>query len=62
MFNESDSSLEVRGYKVFEGNSFQSLFGMGVKNIFNIQKFEIHSTFFMVLTSYGLIGFLFFLH
>ena len=62
MFNESDSSLEIRGYKVFfEGNSFQSLFGMGIKNIFNIQKFEIHSTFFMVLTSYGLIGFFIFL-
>lgn len=62
MFNESDSSLEVRGYKVFlEGNSLQALFGMGIKNIFDIQKFEIHSTFFMVLTSYGLIGFFIFL-
>ena len=62
MFTESDSSLEVRGYKVFfEGNSIQALFGMGVKNIFDIQKFEIHSTFFMVLTSYGIIGFCIFL-
>ena len=46
MFNESDSSLEVRGYKVFfEATSFQALFGMGIKNIIDIQKFEIHSTF-----------------
>ena len=61
MFYEGDSSLEVRGYKVFfEGSSLQALFGMGIKNIINIQKYEIHSTLFMILTSYGLIGFLIF--
>ena len=58
MFNESDSSLEIRGYKVFfESNSLQALFGMGIKNIFMIHKYEIHSTFFMILTSFGVIGF-----
>ena len=33
---------------------------MGIKNIIDIHKFEIHSTFFIVLTNYGLIGFLIF--
>lgn len=61
MFSESDSSLEIRGYKVFfEANPLQAIFGMGIKNIIDIHKFEIHSTFFMVLTNYGLIGFLIF--
>ena len=61
MFSESDSSLEVRGYKVFfEATPLQAIFGMGIKNIIDIHKFEIHSTFFMVLTNYGLIGFLIF--
>lgn len=61
MFSESDSSLEIRGYKVFfEATPLQAIFGMGIKNIIDIHKFEIHSTFFMVLTNYGLIGFLIF--
>ena len=45
MFYEGDSSLEVRGYKVFLKVVLFALFGMGIKNIINIQKYEIHSTF-----------------
>ncbi len=58
---ESDSSLAHRGYNIFfESNSLQSLFGMGVKNMYDIHTYEIHSTFGMILTSYGLFGFLIF--
>jgi hypothetical protein len=58
---ESDSSLLVRGYFVFlESNSLQAIFGMGPENVFSIKGYEIHSTFMMILTSYGLIGFLIF--
>ena len=59
---ESDSSLAHRGYNIFfESNSLQSLFGMGVKNMYDIHTYGIHSTFGMILTSYGLFGFLIFL-
>ena len=38
MFSESDSSLSHRGYTVFfEANPLQTIFGMGVKNVY---KFE----------------------
>lgn len=58
---ESDSSIEIRGYFVFlESNSLQAVFGMGPENVFDIKGYEIHSTFMMILTSYGLIGFLIF--
>lgn len=61
MFTESDSSLSHRGYLVFlEGNFLQNIFGMGIKNVLNIHKYEIHSTLFMIFTSFGLIGFLLF--
>ena len=58
---ESDSSFLMRGYFVFfESNSLQAVFGMGPENVFDIKGYEIHSTFMMILTSYGLIGFLIF--
>ena len=31
---------------------------MGPKNIYTIHGYEVHSTFMMILTSYGIIGFL----
>lgn len=62
MFNESDSSLSHRGYNVFfEGNSLQTIFGMGVKNVYKFHTYEIHSTLGMIFTSFGFIGFLVFL-
>lgn len=62
IFSESDSSLSHRGYTViFESNPLQIIFGMGVKNVFKFHTYEIHSTFWMILTSFGLIGFLIFL-
>ena len=61
MFNESDSSLEIRGYKVFfESNSLQALFGMGNDKYIYDPQIVIHSTFFMILTSFGVIDFLIF--
>ena len=62
MFSESDSSLSHRGYTVFfEANPLQTIFGMGVKNVYKFHTYEIHSTFGMIFTSFGLFGFLFFL-
>lgn len=59
VFKEQDSSLEVRGYTVyFQASFLQSIFGMGPKNIYTIHGYEVHSTFMMILTSYGIIGFL----
>ena len=60
--HESDSSLEVRGYYVyFKANFLQAIFGMGPKNVyFNNNSYEIHSTFAMILSSFGLVGFLIF--
>ena len=59
---ENDSSLEVRGYYVyFKANFIQTFFGMGPKNVYyNNNFYEIHSTFAMILSSYGLVGFLIF--
>ena len=58
---ESDSSFAHRGYHIFlEANPLQSLFGIGVKNMYNIHTYEVHTTFGMILTSYGLFGFLIF--
>ncbi len=59
--NEEDSSLEVRGYLVyFNANFLQAFFGLGPKNVYSIHGYEIHSTFAMILSGYGLIGFLIF--
>ena len=58
---ESDSSFAHRGYNIFfESNYLQSLFGIGLKNMYTIHTYEIHSTFGMILTCYGLAGFLIF--
>ena len=55
---EQDSSLEVRGYLVyFKSNFLQAFLGMGPKNVVSIHWYEIHSTFAMILSSYGLVGF-----
>lgn len=60
-FNESDSSLEVRGYLAYlDANSIEAIFGMGTKGVYDVRGYEVHSTFAMILTAYGLIGFLIF--
>ncbi len=59
VLNEQDSSLEYRGYTLYFKASFlQSIFGMGLKNIITINGLEVHSTYMMILTNYGVIGFL----
>jgi hypothetical protein len=59
--NESDSSMEVRGYFVYlEANFLEAIFGIGPNKVHELRGYEIHSTFMMILTSYGLIGFLIF--
>jgi hypothetical protein len=56
--NENDSSLKMRGYFVyFEANYLEAIFGMGPKKIHDLQGYEVHSTFMMILSSYGFIGF-----
>ena len=53
--------MEVRGYFVYlEANFLESIFGMGPQKIHEIRGYEVHSTFMMILSSYGLIGFLIF--
>ena len=55
---ENDSSLKMRGYFVyFEANFLEAIFGLGPKKINDIQGYEVHSTFMMILSSYGFIGF-----
>jgi len=61
VLNESDSSLESRGYNVFlEANLPEAIFGMSLNKIYELREYEIHSTFMMVLSSYGYIGLLIF--
>lgn len=56
--NESDSSLESRGYFAFlNGNFVQLIFGHGSFNIREIVGHEVHSTVATVLNSYGFFGF-----
>mgnify|MGYP007047380726 FL=1 len=60
-FNENDSSLKMRGYFVyFEANYMETIFGMGPKKLYELQGYEVHSTFMMILSCYGFIGFLIF--
>lgn len=62
MFDESDSSLESRGYLVFlEGDVLQTLLGLGHENVIDLLRHEVHSTFFAVLSNYGVIGLVLFL-
>ena len=61
VFNESDSSMEVRGYLIFfEANLANAIFGMGPQKVYEIRGYEVHSTFMMILSYYGFIGFLIF--
>ena len=61
MSNESDSSLESRGYFAFlEGNAIELLFGLGEAQVREIVGHEVHSTFASVLNNYGVFGFLIF--
>lgn len=62
MANESDSSLESRGYfAILQGNALQLLLGLGTQGVDDIVGHEVHSTFGSVLNNYGLVGFAFFL-
>ena len=61
ILNESDSSLESRGYYIFlDANLPQAIFGMGLNKVHELRGYEVHSTFMMILSSYGFIGLLIF--
>ena len=56
--SERDSSLASRGYFVFlEGSFVQTFLGLGTENVDRILGREVHSTFFAILSNYGLVGF-----
>lgn len=56
--SERDSSLASRGYFVFlEGGFAQTFLGLGTENVDRILGREVHSTFFAILSNYGIIGF-----
>src|SRR5690606_40601796 len=60
--NESDSSLESRGYYGFlEGNTIQVFLGLGTKGVADIVGHEVHSTLASVLNNYGVFGFIMFM-
>jgi hypothetical protein len=62
MFDEGDSSLASRGYLIFlEGDVLQTLLGLGQENVLDLLRHEVHSTFFAVLSNYGLVGLVLFL-
>jgi hypothetical protein len=61
MTQESDSSLESRGYFAFlEGNILQIVFGLGAGEVAEIVGHEVHSTLASVLNNNGIVGFLLF--
>lgn len=61
MSQESDSSLESRGYFCFlKGNTIQVFLGLGTNGVAEILGHEVHSTLASVLNNYGVVGFLMF--
>lgn len=59
LLSENDSSLESRGYFAFlTGNVVQTFLGLGTGNVVRLLDHEVHSTFFSILSSYGLFGFM----
>jgi hypothetical protein len=61
LINDVENFPEERGYLVFlEANLPEAIFGMGLNKVYELQSYEIHSTFIMILTSYGFIGLLIF--
>jgi hypothetical protein len=61
MLDESDTSLEARGYLAFlDANGVQLMFGMGSENVREIVGHEVHSTLASVFQYYGLFGLLLF--
>ena len=62
MAEESDSSLESRGYFAFkEGTVDQIIFGLGENEVLKIVGHEVHSTLGSIFNNYGAVGFLIFL-
>jgi len=62
MANESDSSLESRGYFAFlQGNAIQMMFGLGNGLVDEIVGHEVHSTLASFLNNYGVVGLVLFL-
>ncbi|WP_374407142.1 O-antigen ligase family protein [Pelagerythrobacter sp.] len=58
MLNEGDSSLASRGYFAFlDGGIMQIFLGLGSENVIRMVGHEVHSTFFSILSNYGLVGF-----
>lgn len=55
--DETDSSLEGRGYLAFlQANTVQFFFGLGAHNVHRIVGHEVHSTVVSVLSGYGIVG------
>lgn len=54
---ENDSNLASRGYFAFlQGNAVQTFLGLGTGNVIRLIGHEVHSTFFSILSNYGLVG------
>lgn len=61
MFDESDTSLEARGYLAFlSATGLQVVFGMGAENARAAVDGEVHSTLASVFSYYGVVGLLLF--
>jgi hypothetical protein len=59
MANESDSSLESRGYFLFlDANVAEIFFGLGSLQVRELLGHEVHSTISSIHNSYGIIGLL----
>ena len=58
ILTEGDSSLASRGYFAFlQGDAMQTFLGLGTENVIRLIGHEVHSTFFSILSNYGLVGF-----
>ena len=58
IMTEGDSSLASRGYFAFlQGNAIQTFLGLGAEIFNDLIGHEVHSTFFSILSNYGLVGF-----
>ena len=61
MADESDSSLESRGYFAFlDGNVLQMLVGLGAQGVDDVVGHEVHSTLGSVVNNYGFVGLILF--
>lgn len=59
--NESDSSLESRGYFLLSDNPFYMALGVGEEQAIRMLGHEVHSTFAAIYVNYGFFGFFIFI-